>query len=95
MRTYEMTVIIRADLSEGDLDAQFETIQKWIETNEGKINRVDHWGHRKLAYPINKQRDGYYVLYELELLPTAPPEIERNLQIAESVLRYLIVRKDE
>ena len=95
MRTYEMIVIVRADLSDSDREAQFETIQKWVESSGGEIARVDHWGHRRLAYPIDKQRDGYYVFYDLELPPTAPTEVERNLQIAESVLRYLIVRSDE
>lgn len=95
MRKYEMTLIVRADLSDSELDAQLETIQGWIEAVEGRIERADHWGRRRLAYPIAKQRDGYYVLYEIELPPDAPAEIERGLRISENILRYLIVREDE
>lgn len=94
MRKYEMTLVLRADLSDSDLTIQLETIQGWIEANGGKIAHVDHWGLRRLAYPIAKQRDGYYVLFEVELPPNAPTGIEQDLRIAENVLRYLIIRKD-
>lgn len=95
MREYEMMVILRADLSEDDLSTQIGAVQGWIEANNGTITEVDRWGRRRLAYPIERQRDGYYLLYKLNLPPAAPLELERNLRINENVLRYLIVRQDE
>ncbi len=95
MREYEMMVILRADLSEDDLSTQINAVQGWIEANNGTITEVDRWGRRRLAYPIERQRDGYYLLYKLSLPPAAPLELERNLRISENVLRYLIVRQDE
>jgi small subunit ribosomal protein S6 len=95
MREYELMVILRADLAEDDLATQIETVQKWIESHSGKITSLDHWGRRRLAYPIERQRDGYYLLYKLSLPVQAPFELERNLRINENVLRYLIVREEE
>jgi small subunit ribosomal protein S6 len=95
VRSYEVAVIIRADIGEENLSQQIETIQGWIESGGGKVTHIDHWGHRRLAYLIEKQRDGYYAFYKAEMSPEAPVEIERNLRLSENVLRYLIIREDE
>lgn len=95
MRPYEVVVIIRADLSDEDLATQIETIQDWITSKGGSISKVDPWGRRHLAYPIAKQRDGYYLLINAELPAAAPSEIERNLRLSENVLRFLVTRGDE
>ncbi len=94
MRSYEMMVVIRADLSEDELTAQLDQIQGWIETNGGETVEVKHWGTRRLAYPIRNLRDGYYVLYTINMPPKAPLELERNLRFSENVLRYLIIRQE-
>lgn len=94
MRQYELGVVLRADLSEAERTGQLETLQTWVESAGGKVVEVDHWGRRRLAYPINKQRDGYYLFYTLELPPNAPVDLERNMTIAENFLRYLITRKE-
>jgi small subunit ribosomal protein S6 len=95
VRKYELAVIIRADLSDEETTAQIETIQGWIESNGGSVLEIDRWGRRRLAYPIRKQQDGYYTLFKIELPPNAPTEIERNMHISESLLRYLITREGE
>ena len=95
MREYEIMVVVRADLAEDDLANQVEAIQGWITSREGTITEVNHWGRRRLAYPIAKQQDGYYILFKTQLPSTAPIEIERTLRITEGVLRYLVVRCDE
>ncbi len=95
MRTYELMLIIRADLPEDDLAAQLETVKGWIETNGGEIVEANHWGTRRLAYEIDGQRDGYYVVYTLDLPTSAPVELERVMGISENVLRYMITRADE
>jgi len=95
MREYEIMVVVRADLAEDDLTSQVENIKGWITAQEGTINEVTHWGRRRLAYPIARQQDGYYILFKTELPSMAPIELERTLRITEGVLRYLVVRKDD
>ncbi len=95
MRPYEMVVVLRADLSEEDLSGQIEAIQNWIQRNKGEIVEAKHWGRRRLAFPIKKLRDGYYIFYRLSLPADAPAELERSLRFSENVLRYLIVRQGE
>lgn len=95
MRDYEMMVILRADLGEADQSGMFDTISGWVEANDGEVASVDHWGRRRMAYEIEGQRDGYYLLYQLNLPPQAPAELERSLRINENVLRHLIIRRDE
>jgi small subunit ribosomal protein S6 len=95
MPDYELMLVLRADLPEEALSAQLETVKNWIEGNQGKIEEIDRWGRRRLAYPINGERDGLYIVYSLKMPSSAPIEIERNLRIAENVLRYLITRKDD
>lgn len=95
MREYEIMIVTRADLAEDDLTNQVETIKGWITGQEGTVSEVTHWGRRRLAYPIARQQDGYYILFKAELPPMAPTEIERTLRITEGILRYLVVRTDE
>ena len=95
MRPYEMVVVLQADLDEEDLQAQLVAIKGWIESSDGSIVEIDTWGRRRLAYPINKQREGYYTIYKLSLPAAAPLVLERNLRLNENVLRFLITRDDE
>ncbi|MBQ1690458.1 MAG: 30S ribosomal protein S6, partial [Firmicutes bacterium] len=55
----------------------------------------DVWGMRKLAYPIQKKSEGYYVVVEFEGNPTLPKELDRRLRISDNVMRHIIVAKDE
>ena len=59
MHKYELVVILQADLEEAVLDAAVENIETLIKSNEGEITKIDRWGKRKLAYPINKTNEGY------------------------------------
>jgi small subunit ribosomal protein S6 len=60
--------------------------------NGGEVDRVDEWGKRRLAYAIQYKTEGYYVLMYIKAPAELPREIERNMQISDSVLRYLTVR---
>ncbi len=95
MYAYEVAVVVRADLSDQDRSAQVETFKSWITAQGGSITQIDHWGRRRLAYPISKQRDGYYLLMKAEMPASALGEIERSLRISENVLRFLITRQDD
>ena len=63
-----------------------------MKKNGGEIDRVDEWGKRRLAYAINYKTEGYYVLMYIKAPSDLPRELERNLQISDSVLRYLVIR---
>lgn len=95
MRAYELAVVVRADLTEEELSSQLSTIQGWIAGVGGSVVETNTWGRRRLAYPVSRQRDGYYVIYTLQLPPDAPTQLERQMRIAENVLRSLVIRKDE
>ena len=94
-RSYELTFIVRVDPSEAIMNETVDQVKSWVETDElGSVTNIDRWGRRKLAYEINRQREGYYVLFEANVEPVHLDELERNLRLSPSVLRYLVVRKD-
>jgi small subunit ribosomal protein S6 len=95
-RPYEFTFIVRVDTTEDVINETIDQVQGWVTANElGTITKVDRWGRRKMAYEIDRQREGYYVLLLAELDPKQLPELERNLKLSPNVLRYLIVRADD
>jgi small subunit ribosomal protein S6 len=95
MRAYEVVVILRTDLSDENQSTLIDTIKGWITSNGGNVVALDHWGRRRLAYPIAKQRDGYYLLLKAEMPASTLNELERNLRISEDILRFLITRENE
>lgn len=97
-RAYEVIVIVRLDLDEAAVNSTIEQVRSWIEGEEqsnGNVQKVDRWGRRKLAYEINNQREGYYVMYNAEMESRGLGELERNLNLNQNLLRYLVVRKDD
>jgi small subunit ribosomal protein S6 len=95
-KAYELTFIVRLDPNEEVINDAVNQVQQWVEANQrGQVTKIDRWGRRKLAYEINKQRDGYYVLMEADIEPANLPELERNLKISSSILRYLIVLSEK
>lgn len=96
-KPYEVTVVFRIENNEDVQKANLEQVKNWIEANgQGVIKRIDtdHWGRRRLAYEIDGQREGLYVIFFVELEPSAVAELDHDLRLAPSVLRYLIVRPD-
>ena len=92
MNQYEVMYVIDTALEEqarADLIARFSAL---VAQNGGTVDRVDEWGKRRLAYAINYKTEGYYVLMYVTAPSALPRELERNLQIADSVLRYLVIR---
>jgi small subunit ribosomal protein S6 len=95
-RDYELTFILRIDANEEATNELVEEVRGWVEADGlGAVNRVDRWGRRRLAYEVEKQREGYYVLFDASIDSQNIPELERNLRLSTGVLRYLLVRKDE
>ena len=96
MNRYEMFYIIDTDLEETARKELIEKVSGLITSNGGEIEKVDEtWGKRRLAYAINYKTEGWYVLVTFKSPADLPRELERNLQINESVLRYLVVRLEE
>lgn len=93
MNNYELTVIIHPDLDEEATNQALAKIKDWITKSGGKIEKIDNWGKRHLAYEIQKQNEGVYFLHYVSMPSTAVAELERNLKILEPVMRFLIVAK--
>ena len=94
MTNYEVMFIIDPTLEDEKKDATVEAVKDIIAA-EGEVGNVDVWGMRKLAYPIQKKTEGYYVVIEFKAEPTLPKELDRRLKISDNVMRHLIVNKDE
>jgi small subunit ribosomal protein S6 len=92
MNHYETIVIFHPDLSEEDLEAQAEALKDRFTAGGAEISDFEHWGKRRLAYDIRRQRYGYYVLYRYTGPSPLIRQTEQNLSISEQVLKYLTVR---
>ena len=93
MNRYEMIYIIDADLEEAARKELIEKVSALITNNGGEIEKVDEtWGKRRLAYAIDYKTEGWYVLVNFKAPVDLPRELERNLQINENVLRYLVIK---
>ncbi|CAM3629831.1 30S ribosomal protein S6 [Marinicrinis lubricantis] len=91
MRKYEMMYIIRTDIEQEVIDATVEKFKGIIEANGGEIQKQDVMGKRRLAYEINKFRDGVYVLVNFTAPKEVVAELDRVLRITDQVIRHLIV----
>lgn len=94
MTKYELMFIIDPTLEDDKKNAVIETTKGIIET-EGTVGKVDVWGMRKLAYPIQKKNEGYYVVVEFEAESALPKELDRRLKIMDTVMRHMIINKEE
>ena len=95
MRNYELSVVLFSTLSEEEKVATLEKVKELITRFGGEITNVDDWGKRKLAYEIEKQREGFYYIIQFQAEAGAPAEIESRVRIMEQVLRYLIVSLED
>ncbi len=89
---YELTVILKPDLSEEKLTATTENIKKLITGKGGVISDTKSWGKRRLAYPIKHSIEGNYILFKFTMKPNQNRELETNLKISEDVMRHLLVK---
>ena len=92
MALYEHMLIARQDISAQQVDALATHLKTIVETEGGKVEKQEYWGLRTLAYRINKNRKGHYVLLNLNAPSNAVVELERQLKINEDVLRFMTVR---
>ncbi len=95
MRKYEIVYIIRPDFEEEKYREIVEKYNTLIQNNGGEVLKVEPWGKRRLAYEINKIREGYYVLLHISCDTEFPAELERNFKISDEIMRYLITKVEE
>lgn len=95
MRRYELTYIVHPQVDQAGLEAVIADVKNLIEANGGVVHKVEPWGLRRLAYPIRKVREGYYVLMDIGLDGSKVAEVEQRLKLREPIMRYLFVRTDE
>ncbi len=91
-RLYETTLIFNAGLEDPEVEAAISKVTSYIENQGGEIKVTDRWGRRRLAYPIAKKFNGYYVHLEFELIPSGLPLLERFLVLEDTVLRHLTLQ---
>ena len=95
MNKYELIYVIDTAMEETARNELIARFNGMIEENAGKVEKVEEWGKRRLAYTINYKTEGYYVLVNFTANAELPREIERVMQINESILRYLTVKVEE
>ena len=91
MNKYEITVIVKPNLEEEAVNAEFDHVQELIERFGGTVEKVDDWGKRRLAYEIQKLNEGFYRFFTVSAESGFPAEIEARIRLRENVLRYLII----
>ena len=92
MRKYEMLYILTATLTDEEKDAIIAKFESVIKESGGNVEKVDKWGVKKLAYPINYKTEGYYVLMSFEATTTVVAELKRIAGITDGVIRRLITK---
>ena len=95
MRDYELIFILSPEVGEEHVPIVVEKVDKLIANKGGSIGKIDHWGRRKLAYPIKRFLEGNYVSAHLKLNPIKITELEANLELTEGIIRYLLVRTSD
>jgi len=92
--TYELTYIVNSVISDEQVKDMVTRVTAYVTENAGEIIEVDEWGARRLAFPIQKKRNGYYVNMYFKAPGELIPRLERAMEIDDNILRYLTLRMD-
>ncbi len=95
LRDYEILYIVRPELDEEQLQSAIGAVDRLIQSVGGQGQKTDVWGRRRLAYEVDRLREGHYVLTDFQLDPQRVPEMEATLKISDTIFRHLIVRKPD
>ncbi len=95
MRHYELMVILDPDLEERTIAPSLDTFLNVIRTGGGTVDKVDIWGRRRLSFEIDKKAEGIYAVIDLQAEPASVQELDRQLNLNESVLRTKVLRPEE
>ena len=94
MNKYELAVVVNAKIEDDERAQVIEKVNALITRFGGNVTDVEEWGKKRLAYEIQKMKEGYYYFIQFDASSEAPAEIEHRLRIQEAVLRFLCVRQD-
>ena len=94
MNKYELAVVVSAKIEDEERSAVVDKCKALIERFGGTITNVDDWGKKRLAYEIQKMKEGFYYFIQFEAESSAPAEIESRIRIMDNVLRYLVVKNE-
>ena len=94
MRHYEVMIILDPDLEERSVAPLIESFLSVVRNGGGKVEKVDTWGRRRLSYEINKKPEGIYSVIDLNATPEVVKELDRQLNLNESVLRTKVLRPE-
>src|SRR5215468_8526546 len=95
MRVYEVLFIVAPNVEEGDTESLITQFSEVVTNQGAQIKKVDRMGRRRLAYPINKHHEGYYVVLTVEGTGSEIAELERRMRVVDAVIRYITIRIDE
>ncbi len=95
MNKYELALVVNAKIEDDARAAVVEKAREYITRFGGTITNVDEWGKKRLAYEIQKMREGFYYFIQFDAEAGVPAQIEENVRIMDNVLRFLCVRADE
>ena len=94
MNKYELAVVLNVKLEDEERAAAIEKITNYITRFGGTVTNIDEWGKKRLAYEIQKMKDGFYYFIQFDGDSTTPNELESRIRIMEPVIRYLCVRQE-
>ena len=94
MNKYELALVVNAKIEDEARAAVVEKPKGYIARYNGNVTEVEEWGKKRLAYEIQKMREGYYYFIQFESDAACPAEVEGRIRIMDNVLRYLVLRKD-
>ena len=94
MNKYELAVVVSAKIEDDARAAVVEKVKDLITRFGGNVTDVDEWGKKRLAYEIQKMKEGYYYFVHFDAETTVPAEIEQRMRIMDNVLRYLCVKQE-
>ena len=95
MNKYELAVVVNAKIEDEERAAVVDRCKALIERFGGTITNVDDWGKKRLAYEIQKMKEGFYYFIQVDAESSAPIEIENRIRIMDNVIRFLCVRQDK
>jgi len=94
MNKYELALVVNAKIEDEAREAIVEKAKSYVARYNGNVTEVEEWGKKRLAYEIQKMKEGFYYFIQFEAEADCPAEVEKHIRIMDNVLRYLIVKKE-
>ena len=94
MSKYELSLVVNAKIEDEAREAVVEKAKGYVARYGGTVTEVEEWGKKRLAYEVQKMREGFYYFIQFEADATCPAEVERHVRIMDNVMRYLVVKKE-